>query len=71
MKVVLKKNEVLDALFRDLSKIPTSSPECFEMKITVTPKNNTPFNIALGFTKEELLRLRREIFNVVTGWSAR
>lgn len=58
MKVALAKGQIMEALFRDLSQI---REDLFELKITVTPKNQKPYNIALGFSADELKDLNENI----------
>ncbi|MCJ7760353.1 hypothetical protein MUP59_04335 [Candidatus Bathyarchaeota archaeon] len=56
MKVSLKPHEVQDALYRTLSKVG----DLYELKITVTPKGQEAFNIAIGFEADELTQLVNE-----------
>ena len=55
MKVSLKGHNVHEALYRSLSKL--GDGEIYELKITVTPKGEEPFNIAIGFEEDDLIQL--------------
>jgi len=56
MKVSLKPHDVQDALYRTLNKIG----DLYELKITVTPKGQEAFNIAIGFDADDLAQLVNE-----------
>jgi len=56
MKVCLKGHEVHEALYRTLSKVG----EMYELKITVAPKGQESFNIAIGFEPDDLAQFVNE-----------
>lgn len=58
MKIKIGNVTTIEALLRDLSRI---REDLFEMKITITPKGARAFNIAIGFSKDELEELKEAI----------
>jgi hypothetical protein len=65
MKVSLKPHAVDTALYRTLSKIG----DYYELKITVTPQKEKPFNIAIGFEEDDLSQFIAEAANLFGNYS--
>jgi len=53
MRLAMSKGRIVSCLYRGLRQI---TADLFELKVTVTPidKKNRTYNIAIGFTKDEL-----------------